>query len=177
MEDADSTVLLSKALACARKFENLVAELYGRLSQRVDDRWLPLVFRWLSRESSNHADFIENLRQALDLRDVETDCEEFVGEPWRVVSSAMNSLPERVDVGLKDFRDLLYRLFIVEEFVGEETYSKLLYPLLTELLRSAGTNLEELKLRFLDTLFKELSEEEDFHEELVRLALDYCSKR
>lgn len=161
---------LSEVLRCVEEFEKLTGSLYEALSERARDRFLSMIFKWVSAESFNHAMFMRNLLDFLDVPRSEPDCSLVIGEPWRTVSELLKEISEARLIDLKVISNMLPNMLELEGFVGEETYNKLLYPALNNLLNNIISKPgEERKAELVSSILREVIIEEEYHEKLIKL--------
>ncbi|MEM0347044.1 MAG: hypothetical protein QXV93_05265 [Zestosphaera sp.] len=164
---------LSDVLICAERFEGLVARFYSELSKKVEDEFLSTVFKWVSVESLNHAELMSSILKFLNLHYVEVDCSAVVGEPWVTVMELFEKIVKTDKADSRVVSELLAGMKILEKFVGEETYGKLLYPLIKKLIIEASEKSRDLRrIEILSTIVDELIEEEKYHEKLADLISD-----
>lgn len=162
---------LSDVLVCTEKFESLVAEFYRELSEKVGDKLLSTVFRWVSMESSGHAELVSGIRESLNIPRVEINCSAVVGEPWVALTKSTKKLVKIDKADSRVIGEILADVKVLENFAGEETYGKLLYPLIKNLIAEAGEELKDsrMKLDILTILLNKIVLDEKYHEKLIDL--------
>lgn len=169
---------LSDVVICAEKFERLIAEFYSVLSKKVEDKLLSAIFKWISAESFNHAELMSSIHKTLDLQHVEVDCSAVIGESWVAAIKSMQNVMKIDKVDSRVVSELLADMKVLENFTGEETYGKLLYPLVRNLIIEVGEESKDLRMMsdMLSTVLDEIVLEEKYHEKLVNLISDLLQK-
>jgi len=126
----DVCSLVKRHTYCSIALESLVSELLSLYSEklRASRRGASVLLKVVSIESEKHAEIIDLLAKELDLYVEYEDCRSLVGEPWRAVEDLLATLKSGVEIEPKEF---LKRLAWVERAVGEETYHRVLLPLIT----------------------------------------------
>jgi hypothetical protein len=157
--DLPTTIAL--AVKCSKEFEELTGILYENLSSLRINKEFSLAFKWLSIESYSHAKFMEDIYRVLSVTISSHNCREFVGEPWRRVEMLLDLIKKNANISIDK---VLNELEIIEKFVGEETYSRLLYPLLDKLIRELS-----ISLPIITNILFEITEEEKHHENIIRV--------
>uniref|UniRef100_A0A7C5YXK3 Rubrerythrin diiron-binding domain-containing protein n=1 Tax=Ignisphaera aggregans TaxID=334771 RepID=A0A7C5YXK3_9CREN len=156
----DLLTTIALAIKCSKEFEELTAILYENLSSLyTNNKEFSLAFKWLSIESYSHAKFMEDIYRVLNITISSYNCREFVGEPWRRVEILLDLIKKNADI---DIDEVLNGLEIIEKFVGEETYSRLIYPLLDKLIKELN-----ISLTIVSNIFSEIIEEEKYHENII----------
>ncbi|MEZ0394086.1 MAG: hypothetical protein ABWK00_03470 [Desulfurococcaceae archaeon] len=159
--DAEAFDVPRDNLTCARQLELAIAEALERCADAVSDGAAKIVLRRIAIESRKHAEYLEMIGRALGLSG-EVDCRRVLGEVWRVVEELLG-LSRGAQISLGEF---LRRQEWVEGAVGEETYNKVLIPLLREIARTL--QLDPRTLEAVAGVLEKATDEEREHEELLR---------
>lgn len=170
----DPCELVKRHLYCSIALERLVAEALSLFSEKLRgfDSYSQLILAAIAIESERHAEILEMLAKELNLYNEYSNCREFVGEPWRAVETMSEELKSGREAS---YAELLERQKWVEEAVGEETYHKILLPLVSGTAREQciESNASEA---FKDILDK-VVEDEKFHEQAVKEVMQRLIKR
>lgn len=165
-----NSITLSGVLRCVSEFEELTGRFYDDLSKKFTSKSLSVVFKWISRESFNHAMLMKDLINLLELPSSGADCSEVIGEPWFIIDKLRKKVLEAHVIDLGTLNELLSSMRELEDFVGEETYGKILYPAVNSLLSDLGSNSKEkMRLILISDVLKEVAVEEEYHEKLIKL--------
>lgn len=152
--------LVASALRCLASFERLTAELYERIARKTSNKSVSLVFKWLAIESNSHAMLLNMLTSPSEAE--EKSCAEFVGLPWRVASSLTREVELTERLTDEVVAEILRKLQSVERLVAEETYGRIMINLLKDLAPIVVGDAEVV-----EAIFREISEEERYHEKLL----------
>ncbi|GEM_PF-6442365 len=98
------------------------------------------------------------------------DCVELTKPVGKAMLELMNTMRDVAEVDALSYGEILERLKFLEVGVGEETYHRVLQPLLRSLIESsikAGRKDLELRLRTASDLLDDVARQEKLHEELV----------
>lgn len=156
--------LLDKTLTCSSILEEAVADVYFQLRNKINDPHIALVFETISQESRKHASILRSIAILVGLKRVDVDCREYLGELYASVEHVLSRLQIVKELSKDEVRDIVEKLYVVEYFAGEETYHKLLLPLVRELLPASSKLIEEL--------INKIIEDEEFHERAVKIVLE-----
>ncbi|MCX8199708.1 MAG: hypothetical protein N3E36_06805 [Sulfolobales archaeon] len=121
------------------------------------------IFSIIAAESRNHAKFLELVAEQNNLFE-ETDCSQTVGIPWAAVQKLREELSSGRVIGLKEF---IERQMWLEKAVGEETYHKIVLPLIREGIKAGCITREYANI--LETLFSKMILDEEYHEEMLKI--------
>uniref|UniRef100_A0A7C2BKT4 Ferritin-like domain-containing protein n=1 Tax=Thermosphaera aggregans TaxID=54254 RepID=A0A7C2BKT4_9CREN len=153
--------MIGKLLYCSVELEHKVASLYRELASLVEgkDKITSLILKQIGLESDVHSEVFRSLSIMLGLYEETGDCPVMIGEAWRRVEEAHSKIKQG---GVAEAKSVLKELVVLEGFVGEETYHKLLLPLLLKLLQDKeAVNLTRL-------LIEKIIQDEAYHEEAVK---------
>lgn len=160
--------LIRRNLYCAREMELMASMLLKHYAEGLNSsapgmREAKVVLLFLAIESEKHAEIIDLLVKSFDLR-VEVDaCEHVIGEPWRVLQNLFVQISSGVSIDLNDFVE---KQMWVERAVGEETYHRLLMPLISRGLRLGC--LDEHSANVASTILDKLTLDEEWHEKIIK---------
>ena len=85
-------------------------------------------------ESEKHALILREIANLLNLAFQSIDCREFLGALYIDLERVEYELHKKESLGLEELAKLLESLIIIENFTGEETYHKLLLPLIKDFI-------------------------------------------
>jgi len=174
MESADLCELVRKHLYCSSALERLVAEALKLFSERLRgvDTYSQLVLATVGIESERHAQILEMVAKSLNLYKEYGDCREFVGEPWRAVEAMVEELRSGREV---NYAELLEKQRWLEEALGEETYHRILLPLVSGTARELC--IEAPASEAVKEILDKIVEDEKFHEKAVKEAMQRLTKK
>jgi hypothetical protein len=159
-------VIDGKLLYCSIELERRVASLYRELASVVEgkDKFASILLKQIGLESGVHSEILRSLSMALGAYEETGDCPAVIGEAWRRVEEAYSKIKQGKGA---EAESVLKDLVILEGFVGEETYHKLLLPLLSKLLQDeAPVDLAKLSI-------EKIIQDEAFHEKAVKRITEY----
>uniref|UniRef100_A0A7C4FGH4 Rubrerythrin diiron-binding domain-containing protein n=1 Tax=Ignisphaera aggregans TaxID=334771 RepID=A0A7C4FGH4_9CREN len=156
--------LLKKILRCSIELEKKVAMVYIKLSNKVSDPAIRVLFEVIALESDKHAVILERIVSLSNLMSQSISCREFLGSLYIGLEQVEEYLNTKIQLDLEELRKLLESLVIVEGFVGEETYHKLLIPLIKDFISEGN---------FVSMLVDKIILDEKFHEEAVKSVLSF----
>ncbi len=156
-------LLIRELLTCSIIMEKNVAELFFELHRKTRDPVIKLLFKTIALESSNHASILEDIADTYGLKQEGVDCREYHGEQCIIIESVLNQLKNTSEVSLEELKIILEKLVILENFIAEETYHKLLLPLVIDLLPN-NTDL-------IVQLINKIVVDEEFHEKTIKSIL------
>lgn len=161
--------IIRKDMYCCYMMEKMVAEALSRYADMIKRRCIHVsaILYAIAQESKKHAEILEYLAQLFDLFE-ETNCEQLVGEPWTRIKELLNRLSIGEEIDLKSFIETQRW---IEVAVGEETYHKILLPLLMEYMRMIYTDGEVAEI--LKRIFSKIINDEKWHEESLMKLADY----
>ncbi len=159
---------LEATLSCLSWLEKRTADLYGALASRVRDRPISALLRILQRQSLSHKDIIAFIMGVLGMPEAVTGrsvCTTVVGP----IAEATEELIDRLSkdgepLPPEELRDVFKELEFIESAYGEETYVKIMAPLIKAVIDATK---EEWKREAVGYLLEEVIREEKFHEKLV----------
>lgn len=147
-------LLTSKAL-------KLYAEMPNSSIPRM--REIKAILSFIAIESNKHAEIIDHLVKSFNLGEEVINCEQVIGEPWRVLQTLLNQIKNGVLINLNEF---LKKQMWIENTVGEETYHKILMPLLSSV--TTMSCLDEYTIDIIRTIFDKLAFDERWHEKIIK---------
>lgn len=153
-------LLLRELITCSIVLEKMISDLYFELYEKTRDPDIKLLFRVIGLESKRHSEILEETAVTYGLKQERVDCRKHLGELFVVVESVLNQLREKSELTLKDLETILGKNCILENFVGEETYHRILLPLLVDMVPDASESL----VRIMNKIVRD----EEFHEEALK---------
>ncbi len=159
---------LEATLGCLAWFEERTAKLYEIIASKVGDRPISHLLRVLQHQSLSHKDIVLFIMGVLGMPEViagRAVCGPLIGP----VAEATERLIEELDRGEKELRPeelqaIFKELEFIESSAGEETYVKIMAPLIKAVVDATR---EEWKREAVGYLIEEIVREEKFHESLV----------
>lgn len=159
----DLRSIIRRNLYCCCKMEKMISDVLVKYADIVKPRsmYVSIILYTMAIESRKHAELLEFLANQFDLFE-ETDCAQFVGEPWARTKQVLDRLSMGEEINFKSF---IENQMWVEGAVGEETYHKVLLPLIIECIKISCLNEEAAKT--LETVLRKIVEDEKWHEEIL----------
>lgn len=163
----DVCSLIRKNLYCCYRLELLVSDLLSLYAEKLDDsepqmRKAKIILKAVAIESTKHAAFIELLTRFFRIHEESIECREVVGEPWIVIQKLLNDIVNGMHIDLKEFVD---KQRWIEETVGEESYHKLLIPLLSEAIKEGCV--DEYSASAIESILNKIVVDEEWHEKAI----------
>ncbi|MEM1560747.1 MAG: hypothetical protein QXH10_10065 [Ignisphaera sp.] len=159
--------VIRRNLYCCYMMEKMVTDVFDKYADVMKHRsiYISTVLNAIALESKKHAELLGFLAKQFDLFE-ETDCAQFVGEPWVKTQRVLDRLSLGEEMDLKSF---LETQIWIEGAIGEETYHKILLPLL---IKCINVNcLKEETAKTLEVILRKIVKDEKWHEEvLMKLA-------
>ncbi len=167
--DADLEEVLAKVLKCSIWLEERTAELYFKISNRLDDQYTAHLLKIIAHQSKSHAEmlrWIMNNTLKNQQAGPSVDCIKMTGEVGETTVEAIEYVERREKLTLRDLNEIIGKLEFIEKGVGEETYSRILLPLIKTTLEQTGPQQATLEIakRMIQTIIRE----EELHENLVK---------
>lgn len=148
---------VGRILYCSIALEKLAAEVYRELAARLSTRNPALLLEVLSTESEAHAKILEKLAEAIEVELRPAQCRELVGYAYENLEE-IKALLKSGDTVSATLELLLSKLSLVE-ISSEETYHKILLPLLKVIASTTGVA----------EVLEKIAKDESYHEELLEL--------
>lgn len=165
MYGKDPLELIGRVIFCSARFEGLVSKLYEQIAGKIRSRAVSLSLGWLSARSRSNAEFLSRAASVLGVEESDEDCRSVVGLPWRLVEEVMSMVSDTEHFD-GELPALLFKKLDPEEgLIGVEAYHKILFNALGNVLSSLKVA-EDVGM--LSGVLREMSREEEFHEELLR---------
>ncbi|MEL9940861.1 MAG: hypothetical protein QW348_08420 [Ignisphaera sp.] len=164
----DPCQIVKRKLYCSYRLEHLVAKLLLTYAEKLKDspkeREARAILAAIAIESSKHAELIDMIARLYNLYEEVDDCSQVIGMPWLVLQEFFEEVSSGRHIDLKKF---IEKQIWLENAVGEETYHKLLLPLLSlkEELRNCA---DPSTLSSIELLFKKIALDEKWHEEMLK---------
>lgn len=159
-------------LHCSYRLELLVAKLlliYAETLRSSSPKELMAraILTAIAIESNRHAELIDSIAKLYNLYEEAVDCPQIVGMPWTVIQKLFEEISSGRHIDLKDF---IERQAWIERTVGEETYHRLLIPLLREGVKSGCIDSDSAPI--VGVLLDKIVFDEEWHEKLLRRLLE-----
>jgi rubrerythrin len=174
---------VAQLLYCSKWLEEAAAKLYRMLAERLDDELVASFMKVISAQSAAHAEVMEAIVRSLNLDEVaerlEPDCVELTKPVGQQTLSLIEELSRMDRVDEKEFLRLRDKMIFLEDGVGEETYHRVLLPILNGLIETlAAKGLEKDKglAELARDLLLDVIREEKLHELLVRRSSEFIGK-
>jgi len=174
-----SNRILGTILECSIWLEEETAKLYLKLSSRVEHKNTAQLLKIIGLQSRSHAEMLnwilETILEKRKLR--ETDCLKITGEVGEINVSIIRAIEEKDTITRKDLCNIIRKLEFIENGIGEETYSRILLPLLKTTMKQ--TYPANPALGIAEEIVETIINEEKLHEKLVTLisTINECDAR
>ncbi len=169
---------LAMLIRCSEWLERLTAEFYGLLAQKVKSGYVSALMRVISAQSTAHAEAMDTVLKLLGIEDVlssdEVNCVELTKPVGEATLELMNAVKRSSEINALDYQEILGKLKFLEVGIGEETYHRILQPMLRLLIDNSGNTDNcslELRSRIASELLDDVARQEELHEKLVIKAL------
>lgn len=161
--------LVRKTFYCSYRLEKLVAELLNKYSEKIKNfnKEINIILKIIAIESLKHAEFINFLSEYYNLYEEIDNCSQVVGEPWIVVQELLELIDRVENIDLKMF---LEKQSWLEKTVGEESYHKLLMPLLREAIQNNCIDYHEADI--VKEVLDKIVVDEKWHEHVLKILLE-----
>ena len=161
--------VLAKILKCSIWLEERTAELYFKISSRLQDPYTSGLLRIIAHQSKSHAEMLKwiidnTLRNRQEGQSI--DCIKMTGEVGETTVEAIEYVERHQQLTLRDLNNIISKLEFIEKGVGEETYSRILLPLIKATLKQ--THISQATLEIAQEMIKTMINEEELHENLVK---------
>ncbi|MEM2308369.1 MAG: hypothetical protein QW266_05585 [Sulfolobales archaeon] len=164
----DPQRLVVEIVYCSARFEDLVSRLYELLAEKAEDESLLAPLIWLSARSKSNAEFLDRAAALLGFRALEEDCRTVVGLPWRVVEEVMSEVDRAGRLSEGSTASLLKKLGAEDSVISIETYHKILFNLLGQVL---PYYVKSENVKMVSEILQKMSKEEESHEEILTKSL------
>ena len=167
--DTGPKEVLAKVLKCSIWLEEKTAELYFKISNRLDDQYTAHLLKIIAHQSKSHAEMLRwiiNNTLKNQQAELSVPCLKMTGEVGKTTVEAIEYVERREKLTLRDLNEIIGKLEFIEKGVGEETYSRILLPLIKTTLEQTGPQQATLEIakRMIQTIIRE----EELHENLVK---------
>jgi len=169
METSKPIEVLSKILKCSIWLEEKTAELYFKISKRLQDLYTSGLLRIIAHQSKSHAEMLKWIMintVGNRNRSSRIDCMKMTGEVGEITYAIIKNIERRKQLELSDLNEILCKLEFIEKGIGEETYSKILLPLINATLEQTETPRATLEIA--GEMIQTIIREEELHESLVK---------
>ncbi|MEM0099676.1 MAG: hypothetical protein QXV54_03105 [Desulfurococcaceae archaeon] len=168
MDSTNICKLIYRNLYCSRELEALTSMVLKLYSEKLSGfltmmNEVKTILSLLSIESSKHAEMIDLILRFFEFNERVNNCDQIVGEPWNVLQNLIISINEGTPMDLHEF---INKQKWVENAIGEETYHKLLMPLVSRSIQLGC--LEEHRANIVIDVLSKLKQDEEWHEELLK---------
>jgi len=168
---------LKNVFKCLYVIERDTSDIYLRISKSLEDPLLSLTSKWISNESSNHAELVRTILRIYFNFDVTSEdlsqCYYGLGRLGEVIKQIYDRLSSKEGLTLRDVHEVLSLLDFIELNTGEEVYTKLIMPLVRDLMLGHLRFEDDVGVRILTEIFNSIIKEEESHEKLVMLMKSY----
>ena len=161
--------VLAKILKCSIWLEERTAELYFKISSRLQDPYTSGLLRIIAHQSKSHAEMLKWIMiNTVGNRDRPSriDCLKMTGEVGKITYEIIKNIEKQERLELTDLNEIVSKLEFIEKGIGEETYSRILLPLIKTTLEQTITPQETLETA--KEMIQTIIREEELHENLVR---------
>ncbi len=167
--ETDPEEVLAKVLKCSIWLEERTAELYFNISNRQDDQYTAHLLKIIAHQSKSHAEMLRwIMNNTLKNQQAEPsiDCIKMTGEVGETTVKAIKYVERLEQLTFQDLNEIIGKLEFIEKGIGEETYSRILLPLIKTTLEQTAPQQATLEIakRMIQTIIRE----EELHENLVK---------
>ncbi|MCC6045453.1 MAG: hypothetical protein LM572_01560 [Ignisphaera sp.] len=156
--------ILKKILNCSIALEEKLSKVYLSLAKKVSELSAKVLLEIIAFESEKHALILREIANLLNLALQSIDCREFLGALYIDLERVEYELHKKESLGLEELAKLLESLIIIENFAGEETYHKLLLPLIKDFIS---------RDYFITMLIDKIVSDEKFHEKAIESIIHF----
>lgn len=164
---------LETALGCLAWFEERTARLYELMASEVGDKPVSHLLRVLQHQSLSHRDIILYIAGELGIPELiggRGVCHSFIGPVAEAADTLIDELMKSSSgLRLEELEAIFKELEFIESAAGEETYVKIMAPLIKAIVEETR---EKWKGEAVGHLLEEIVREEKFHEYLVAEILE-----
>lgn len=165
--------VVKRKLYCSYKLELLVAKLLSAYAEKLDgssprERDARAILMAIAIESNKHAELIDMIARLYNLYEEVDDCSQVVGMPWHVLQELFEDVSSGRHIDLKKF---IEKQMWLEKAVGEETYHKLMLPLLS-LKEDLHSCADSSALSSIELIFNKIALDEKWHEEMLKKLME-----
>ncbi|MEM1882626.1 MAG: hypothetical protein QXY43_05530 [Sulfolobales archaeon] len=164
MKLEDPLKLIGEIIYCSARFENLVSRLYEQIVEKAEDKSSVVSLIWLSTRSKSNAEFLDRVLKILGLGALKEECKTVIGLPWRVVEEIMSEVDSAECLSGESIVFLLKKLNAEDSIMSIETYHKVLFNLLRQVL-PYFVAVRDAKV--ISEILQKMSKEEETHEEVL----------
>ncbi len=159
---------LEATLGCLAWFEERTARLYDLMASKVSDKPISHLLRVLQHQSLSHKDIILFVMGVLGMPEAiggKGICGPFIGPVAEITEKLIEEFKKNgTELRPQELQKIFEKLEFIESAAGEETYVKIMTPLVKAVI---DTTKEEWKRKAVGYLLEEIIREEKFHESLV----------
>jgi rubrerythrin len=161
--------IISNLLECSIWLEERTAELYFKIANRAEQRNTVQILKIIAHQSKSHAEMLNWILETLTekRRSHEIDCMKTVGEVGELTVDMIKTVEEKHTMTHEDLCKLLEKLEFIENGIGEETYSRILLPLIKTTIKQAYPETSTIEVA--EEMIETIINEEKLHEKLVTL--------
>ncbi len=159
---------------CLAEIEKVTANLYSRISKKVNDEYISNIFDFISFDSTKHYMIFKNYARSFGYKkgDIEKNCSYLLGEFYRMSISLVDEIYESIKnkrrIPLEMLIGIVNELVSYEGKIGEEYVTEIV----TKLMIDIG-NLDKGVKRVLELI----NEDENRHVSLLKEVLGYLGKK
>ena len=161
--------VLAKILKCSIWLEERTAELYFKISNRLENQYTAHLLKIIAHQSKSHAEMLKWIMNNT-LRDQQAktsiDCLKMTGEVGETTVEAIGYVERQKLLTLRDLNEIIDKLEFIERGIGEETYGRIILPLIKATLEQIETPRATLEIAV--EMIQTMIREEELHENLVK---------
>ncbi len=164
-----------KILSCLVILERKTAQFLNTLATLFPEPY-NILFSYIANESSNHAYVLKSLIPYGKYFEEVSQCE-IMGKGWNYSWSILDKCIKELSKNPDSDKaiECLEKHVPTENEIGEEYYTKYVIELLPYVLENKGYPKECVEVY--EGIFREISQEEEYHALLLRMALEIIKKR
>ncbi len=164
-------------LKCSVWLEEKTARLYSLLSEKIEDKYVSGLMKVVSKQSETHALMLKTILVSIvpKGRDkVSTEnCVGITGEAGKATVELIDWIMGLDIIDREKYTAIVERLAFIENSIGEETYQKMLIPLVKTVLSEISTGTYTRIIDYLNTkMLNIIALEEELHENIALYSKD-----
>ncbi|MEM1555956.1 MAG: hypothetical protein QXZ64_03235 [Candidatus Bathyarchaeia archaeon] len=151
---------------CCSLLEEKAAEAYNHAAEIIGNKFISCLFRYISRDSLKHAEFLRSMSETLagNISAHPDECVKICDEAWLAPIKDAERILGKREMSLDDLPPLIRGLESIESFAAEE-YLTALYVKLTELMASE----EKIDLGYYKKILEWIIEDEEKHRQILKM--------
>jgi rubrerythrin len=166
---------VAKFLHCLSIIEKKVFELYGFLSEKIEQPLIKFLLLYVAYDSLKHSEILKGISETISpLEKKPGDCKERVGDLWKTVTDFYEEISKEEKLDKKELLSLANSLTNFEGVIGEE------YVTIIQLRILEFTAKETPKIFSVESLkeiFERIVKDEERHSEILTMVKNLLIKQ